>query len=143
MANWWESKALSEMTIPEWESLCDGCGKCCQIQLEDDEGQRATTNVVCKYMDMQTCGCTVYQERTTLVPSCLKLSPENLDAIDWMPDTCSYRLLRDGKVLPEWHPLVTGDPGSVHSAHMSVRDKVISEERVEEDDLEEFIIQWH
>ena len=131
------------MSVQEWESLCDGCGKCCRLQLEDDEGQRATTNVVCQYMDLESCNCTVYQERTTLVPSCLKLSPENLDSINWMPDTCSYRLLRDGEGLPEWHPLVSGNKQSVHYSHASVRDKVISETLVDEDDLEEFIIQWH
>lgn len=143
MTVWWEEKALSDMSSGEWESLCDGCGKCCRVQLEDDDGQRATTNVVCKYMDMTTCGCTVYKKRTTLVPTCLKLSPENLSAIDWMPDTCSYRLLRDGKPLPEWHPLVSGNRESVHSSQVSVRDKVVSEDRVDEEDLEEFIIQWH
>lgn len=134
---------MTEMTAEEWESLCDGCGKCCQVQLEDEEGQRATTNVVCKYMDMERCSCTVYTERTTLVPTCLKLSPDNLDAIDWMPDSCSYKMLRDGEGLPDWHPLVTGDPDSTHKTGNSVRDKVVSEEIVAEEDLEEFIIQWH
>lgn len=143
MSNWWETKPLTEMSTPEWESLCDGCGKCCRIQLEDAEGQRATTNVVCRYMDMQACCCTVYEERTKRVPTCLKLSPDNLEAISWMPDSCSYRLIRDGQPLPEWHPLVGGDKEAVHHAGASVRDKVISEEFVAEDDLEEFIIQWH
>lgn len=143
MSNWWEKKPLKDMNPSEWESLCDGCGKCCQIQLEDADGQRATTNVVCKYMDFDTCGCTVYQDRTRLVPTCLKLSPENLHAIDWMPDSCSYRLLRDGKPLPSWHPLLTVDANSVHSSGASVKDKVVSEDIVQDQDLEEFIIQWH
>ena len=143
MTNWWQEKSLEEMNPSEWESICDGCGKCCRIQLEDEDGQRATTHVVCRYMDMHSCTCTVYQDRTTLVPSCLKLSPDNLHSIDWMPDTCSYRLLRDGQGLPDWHPLVSGDPESIHQSHISVRDKVVAEDQVDEEDLEEFIIQWH
>lgn len=143
MTNWWDTKPLAEMSPSEWESICDGCGKCCRVQLEDADGQRATTNVVCRYMDMDTCGCTVYKERTTLVPTCLKLSPKNLDTINWMPDTCSYRLLRDSKTLPEWHPLISGNRDSVHHSQVSVRNKVISENSVKEEDLEEFIIQWH
>jgi len=143
MTNWWEKKKLEEMTQSEWESLCDGCGKCCRIQLEDGEGQRATTNVVCKYMDMDQCHCTVYETRTELVPSCIKLNPVNLHEIDWMPDTCSYRLLREGEPLPSWHPLVSGSDRSVHEAGASVINAVISEEKVDEEDLETFIIQWH
>ena len=143
MANWWERKSLQDMNRTEWESICDGCGKCCQIQLQDDAGQRATTNVVCRYMDMKTCSCTEYQERTKLVPTCLRLTPENLDEIDWMPDSCAYRLLRDGQQLPDWHPLRTGDKQSVHTSGASVRDKVIAEHSVTPEELQDFIIQWH
>jgi len=141
--NWWEQKKLQDMTRQEWESLCDGCGKCCRIQLEDDEGQRATTNVVCRYMDMNQCSCTVYERRTALVPSCLELNLTNLYQIDWMPDTCAYRLVRDGQSLPDWHPLVSGSSETVHFSGASVINAVISEEKVREDDLETFIIQWH
>lgn len=143
MERWWEQKNLGEMNRQEWESLCDGCGKCCLIQLQDDTGVRATTSVVCKYMDAERCSCTVYKERTSLVPTCLKLGPDNIDEIDWMPDTCAYRLIRDGLPLPEWHPLVTGDPDSTRKSGNSVYGRVISEEQVDEDELEEFIIQWH
>jgi len=143
MNRWWENKPLEDMSRQEWESLCDGCGKCCRIQLQDDAGVRATTAVVCKYMDMNRCACTVYTERTSLVPTCLKLSPENIDEIDWMPDTCAYRLIRDGLPLADWHPLVTGDPDSTRKSGNSVKDRVISENQVEEEALEEFIIQWH
>lgn len=142
-SRWWEKKKLEEMDQAEWESICDGCGKCCRIQLEDDEGQRATTNVVCKYMDMNQCSCTIYETRTELVPSCIELNPVNLHEIDWMPDTCSYRLLRDGKPLPNWHPLISGSDRSVHESGASVVNAVISEDKVKEEDLETFIIQWH
>tara|TARA_R110002073_G_scaffold173944_2_gene331098 strand:- start:526 stop:957 length:432 start_codon:yes stop_codon:yes gene_type:complete len=140
---WWEKIPLEQMNQHEWESLCDGCGKCCRIQLEDVDGIRATTSVVCKYMDMQQCSCSVYQERTKLVPTCLKLGIDNINEIDWMPDTCAYRLIRDGLPLPAWHPLLTGDPESTHTSGNSVKGKVTSEDLVEEDQLEEFIIQWH
>lgn len=143
MSNWWEEKKLENMNQAEWESICDGCGKCCRVQLEDDAGQRATTNVVCKYMDMNKCNCTVYETRTELVPSCIELNPKNLHEIDWMPDTCSYRLLRDGYPLPNWHPLVSGNDRSVHESGASVINAVISEEKVKDEDLETYIIQWH
>ena len=92
---------------------------------------------------MDHCHCTVYETRTELVPSCIKLNPVNLHEIDWMPDTCSYRLLREGEPLPSWHPLVSGSDRSVHEAGASVINAVISEEKVDEEDLETFIIQWH
>jgi len=140
---WWETIPLSEMSEAQWESLCDGCAKCCRVQLEDDEGTRATTNVVCRYMDQENCQCTCYQDRTVKVPQCLKLTPNNLDEISWMPDTCAYRLINENKPLEHWHPLVSGDKDSVHLAGVSVRGAVFSELEVEEDDLELHIIQWH
>lgn len=135
--------SLSEMSTSQWESLCDGCAKCCQVQLEDAEGTRATTNVVCRYMDQDTCQCTCYEDRTKKVPQCLKLTPNNLEEIDWMPDTCAYRLIREGKPLKFWHPLVSKDKNSVHEAGASVKGRVFSETLVDEDDLELHIIQWH
>ena len=140
---WWETKSLANMTVEEWESLCDGCGKCCRIQLEDDERRRATTAVVCQYMDMEGCSCTVYERRTELVPECLKLTPDNLQSINWMPDTCAYRLVAESRPLPQWHPLISGDLSSTHRSGNSVRNQVIPETLVKEEDLEEFIIQWH
>lgn len=131
------------MSSSQWESLCDGCAKCCQVQLEDEEGTRATTNVVCKYMDETNCQCTCYEDRTIKVPQCLKLTPNNLDEITWMPDTCAYRLVNEGKPLYPWHPLISGNKDSVHNAGVSVRGRVFSEEVVDEDDLELHIIQWH
>lgn len=140
---WWETIPLSDMSPSQWESLCDGCAKCCQIQLEDVEGTRATTNVVCRYMDQETCQCTCYEDRTKKVPQCLKLTPNNLSEIDWMPDTCAYRLIREGKSLEAWHPLISGDRNTVHQAGASVKGRVFSETLVDEDDLELHIIQWH
>lgn len=141
--NWWEVIPLKDMTDSQWESLCDGCAKCCQIQLEDEEGTRATTNVVCHYLDQSSCQCTCYGDRTVKVPQCLKLTPNNLDSIEWMPDTCAYRLLNEGKPLEAWHPLVSGDKNSVHASGISVRGRVFSESLIDEDDLELHIIQWH
>lgn len=136
----WKRKALADMSRDEWESLCDGCGKCCLHKIEDiDTSILYYTSVVCRLFDDQRCRCTRYAERTMLVPDCLTLTPENLDAIDFLPDTCAYRLLNEGLDLPDWHPLVSGDPTSVHRAGVSVRGKVISEEYVHPDDLVNYI----
>lgn len=140
---WWESIPLKDMTQEQWEALCDGCAKCCRIQLEDQDGTRATTNVVCRYLDQDSCRCTCYEKRTKKVPLCLKLTPDNLDKLNWMPDTCAYRLINEGKRLEPWHPLVSGDKHSVHSCGESVRGRVFSESQVDEDALESHIIEWH
>lgn len=126
----WERKSLSEMTEQEWESLCDGCGKCCLHKLEDiDTGEIEFTNVVCRLMDMGTCRCSRYADRERLMPDCVILTPENLERLNWMPSTCAYRLLNEGKKLFDWHPLVSGDPESVHRAGISIRGRAISERR--------------
>lgn len=139
----WQRKTLAEMSREEWESLCDGCGKCCLAKLEDeDSGEVYYTDLVCRYMDSETCGCTVYQERQTKVPQCLVLTPDNLDAVHWLPQTCAYRRLSERRPLPSWHPLLTGSPETVHTAGVSVRDRVISEADVPEEDWEEHIIHW-
>lgn len=140
---WWETTALEDMSEEQWESLCDGCAKCCRIQLEDDQGTRATTNVVCQYLDQDTCRCNVYESRTQKVPECLKITPGNIDQIEWMPDTCAYRLVRDGRPLKFWHPLVSGTKNSTHDMGISVRGRVFSELEIDEEDLENQIIQWH
>ena len=124
----WERKSLSEMTEQEWESLCDGCGKCCLHKLEDiDTGEIEFTNVVCRLMDMGTCRCSRYADRARLMPDCVILTPDNLERLNWMPSTCAYRLLNEGKKLFDWHPLVSGDPDSVHRAGISIRGRAISE----------------
>ena len=129
------------MTKAEWESLCDGCGKCCLHKLEDeDTGKVYVCNVACRLLDLQTCRCSDYQQRQTLVPDCLLLSAERVEDFHWLPGTCAYRLLAEGKSLAEWHPLLSGDVSSVHRAGISICDRVISED--EADDLQQHITDW-
>jgi uncharacterized cysteine cluster protein YcgN (CxxCxxCC family) len=116
------------MTVAEWESLCDGCGQCCLIRFEDeDTGEITPTHVSCKLFDANLCRCTDYADRKRTVPDCIKLTPHNIDDMMWMPRSCAYRRLHEGKGLPDWHPLITGDPDSVHKAGVSVRGRTVSE----------------
>lgn len=139
----WESKSLQEMTQREWESLCDGCGKCCLHKLEDeDTGEVFYTRVVCRYLDQEACRCTVYDKRKKLVPDCVILKPDNLEDLDWMPGTCAYRLLHEGKPLPVWHPLLSGNRDAIIASDITVTGKVISEEFVHESGFEEHLIEW-
>jgi len=126
--SFWKHKKLNELSPSEWEQLCDGCAKCCIQKLEDeDTGVIYATNVVCRYLDQQTCQCNNYTSRSILVPECVALNIQNLDQVYFMPDSCSYRLLTEGRPLPQWHPLISGDKNSVHQSGHSVRGKVISE----------------
>lgn len=137
----WKVKSLGDMTPAEWESLCDGCAKCCLHKLEDeDTGEIAQTNVSCRLLDLQTCGCTRYPERQRLVPDCVVLNPDNVGNLSWMPSTCAYRLLAEGKPLFDWHPLVSGDPDSVHEAGISVRGRSVSEREAGE--LTHHLVDW-
>ena len=139
----WETIPLSEMSNQQWESLCDGCGKCCLIKLEDEEsGEVAYTNVVCKYMNPKDCSCTEYQDRNALVPNCVWLKPEMVDEFFWLPESCAYRLVSESKSLPDWHHLVSGSRQAIHRCGASVVDKVISEDHVREEDLEDFVVHW-
>lgn len=139
----WKAKALNEMSRAEWESLCDGCAKCCLLKLEDEEtGEVVYTDVVCDLLDCEACRCTDYANRSVRVPTCLTLTPDNLDEIDWLPESCAYRLLRDGEELAWWHPLVSGSQETVAAAGMSVRDRVLPESEVAEDALEDRIVHW-
>ncbi|MDD2760876.1 MAG: YcgN family cysteine cluster protein [Methylomonas sp.] len=141
MTKFWETKTLAEMTTEEWESLCDGCGKCCLIKLEDeDTGEIAFTSVVCDLIDLETCRCTRYSERCTLVPECIDLKQHDFAEYKWLPATCAYRLLTDGKSLPDWHPLVSGTSESVKDAGVSICSYAIKEAQV--DDPEDHIIEW-
>ncbi|MDE0943203.1 MAG: YcgN family cysteine cluster protein [Alphaproteobacteria bacterium] len=127
-APYWERKALDQMSVAEWEGLCDGCAKCCLHKLEDiDTGELAFTNVACRLLDIGACSCGNYERRNALVPDCVVLNPNNVGELVWMPSTCAYRLLAEGKPLEHWHPLVSGDPDSVHRAGISVRGRCISE----------------
>ena len=135
----WKQKRLSEMTFSEWESLCDGCGRCCLHKLEDeDDGRMYYTQAACKLLDTQTCRCTSYEDRQRYVPDCIQLSVDNAHYFDWLPPTCAYRLLAEGEDLPVWHPLRTGDPDSVRRAGVSVREIAISEHDV--NDINEHVI---
>lgn len=136
----WE-RPLDTLNGEEWESLCDGCARCCLIKLEDEEtGERYTTSVACRYLDLEQCRCGVYGERTTRVPSCVRVTPENIAELDWMPQSCGYRLMAEGKGLADWHPLRSGDPESVHRDGISVRHFAISEEGIAEADLEDYLV---
>lgn len=141
--NFWEEKTLDEMNDQEWESLCDGCARCCLIKLEDeDTGHIVTSDVHCKLMNTQDCSCAHYLERQILVPDCIKLTPQNVREIKWMPVTCAYRRLIEGKGLAWWHPLISGTRETVHQAGISVKDRAVSEEFVAEEDWEEHIVGW-
>lgn len=125
----WEDTPLDKLDRAQWESLCDGCGKCCIHKLEDDEtGELFPTNVACRLLDRRTAQCSNYKHRHAFVPECVRLTPAKLATIDWLPSTCAYRLLADGEPLPEWHHLICGDREAVHRAGISVRGWTISED---------------
>jgi uncharacterized cysteine cluster protein YcgN (CxxCxxCC family) len=124
----WRTKTLEQMTPAEWESLCDGCGLCCLIRFEDeDTGEIIPTRVACKLFDSQLCRCSDYADRKAHVPDCIKLTPGNIEDLQWMPKSCAYRRLHEGRDLASWHPLVSGDPESVHTAGVSIRGQTLSE----------------
>lgn len=135
----WETKPLSQMTREEWESLCDGCGRCCLITLEDEDapGIFEETSVHCRLFDPEERRCTCYARRTTLVPGCVELKPGNVGNLDFMPASCAYRRLAEGRGLAPWHPLISGDPASVEAAGIAVPKDLVSEREVCEEDL------WH
>jgi uncharacterized protein len=127
----WTELTLEQMNQDQWESLCDGCGKCCLIRLEDDEnGDIHTTDVHCRLFDSATCRCTNYPERQKHVPDCIKLTPDQVGKLHWLPRTCAYRLIEEGKPLFDWHPLISGDPNSVHEAGISIANQTINEDKV-------------
>ena len=139
----WEKIPLDRMTGAEWEALCDGCGKCCLNKLEDPDTQEiAYTRIGCRLLDGETCRCGNYEIRKQIVPECVVLTPENIGEIAyWMPATCAYRLLHEGQPLPDWHPLLTGDPESTHRAGMSVKGWTVPEWEVDEEDWEDYVIE--
>jgi uncharacterized protein len=137
----WKTKKLEEMTRAEWESLCDGCGRCCLHKLrEDNTNALSFTSVACHLLDLNTCRCRDYQHRRARVPDCVQLTAEEVRNIDWLPPSCAYRRLAEGKDLCWWHPLVSGDPDTVHTAGISVRGRVISER--DAGALESHIVEW-
>lgn len=129
------------MTAEEWESLCDGCGQCCLHKIEDEDTREiALTDVACRYLDLDRCRCSDYANRQRNVPDCVLLTPETVRRLHWLPATCAYRLVAEGHDLYWWHPLVSGDPATVHEAGISVRGQAISEDEV--DDIEDHIQDW-
>ena len=139
----WKHKPLKSLTSEEWEALCDGCGKCCLNKLEDeDTGEVALTRIACRLLDDQSCKCGQYPIRHQFIPDCIVLNPSNIDKnAYWMPETCAYRLLWSGQPLFDWHPLISGNPETVHTANISVRGMTLSEFDINEEDWEDHIIE--
>lgn len=136
----WKRKTLAEMTPEEWESLCDGCAQCCLYKLQDeDTGELFFTSVVCRLLDIKTCRCTSYADRSSLNPECVWLTPELAMELGWLPATCAYRRLAQGLDLPSWHPLVCGNRQAIHEYGISVRDRAIPENEVDMNNLEDYI----
>ena len=137
----WEKKTLSEMSSVEWDSLWDGCAKCCLHKIEDeDSGEIFYTKVACNQLNLNSCRCKNFSERTVLVDDCIELTKEKLESLKWLPQSCAYRLLNEGKGLPWWHHLVSGDQNSVHAAGISVKDRCVSETDIV--DFEDYIVTW-
>jgi hypothetical protein len=132
----WKTTPLEQVSLEEWESLCDGCGNCCLEKFEDQEsGEVRVIPVACEYLDTTTARCLVYDDRSRVMGDCIELTVKNLREIHWLPETCAYRLLVEGRDLPWWHPLVSGSPRTVHEAGISVRDRVLPGRHVHPDDL--------
>ncbi|HKJ61253.1 MAG TPA: YcgN family cysteine cluster protein [Hyphomicrobiales bacterium] len=137
----WKDKSLAEMTAGEWESLCDGCGRCCLIKLEDeDTDELAFTRVACELLDIGACRCTDYENRHERIPGCIRLTPRAVEELDWLPETCAYRLVANGEDLAWWHPLVSNNPSTIHEAGISIRDFAISEKRIKNKRYEKYIV---
>jgi uncharacterized cysteine cluster protein YcgN (CxxCxxCC family) len=137
----WETKTMHEMTEAEWEAICDGCARCCLYQFEDeDTGRLLQTDVVCGLLDINECRCTDYENRHERMPGCIRVTPDNILTLDWMPDSCSYRRIALGRGLAGWHPLITGIESSTRDLGHSVRGRVVSANEV--DDIEARIISW-
>jgi uncharacterized protein len=139
----WKTKSLKQMSEAEWESLCDGCGKCCLVKLEDEDTQETYfTGLHCRMFDGATCRCSDYANRKVHVPECVKLTPDTVGQLDWLPKTCAYLLIHEGKELADWHPLVSGDPESVHAAGISARGRTRTEVGVADEDAFDYLIDW-
>ncbi len=139
----WRTKTLAEMTPEEWESLCDGCAKCCLVKLEDeDTGEIDATDVACRLLELGSCRCGDYANRKRKVPDCVILAPDNVGELKWMPATCAYRLIHEGKDLYPWHHLVCGNRDAVHREGVSVKGRVVSERDVADEDLLDHVIKW-
>jgi uncharacterized cysteine cluster protein YcgN (CxxCxxCC family) len=141
--SFWEVKSLEEMNKEEWESLCDGCGKCCLFKIEDEAtGEVFYTDVACRMLNLETCRCKLYEHRFEVVKDCLSLDYGKLLEIDWLPESCAYRRLKEGRGLARWHPLISGDPDSVRQAGISVCGRVVTESSVNLNRLQERVVDW-
>jgi uncharacterized cysteine cluster protein YcgN (CxxCxxCC family) len=137
----WEAKTLAAMSRAEWESLCDGCGRCCLHKLRDEDTDEISfTNVACRLLDLGTCRCSDYANRRRRVPDCVQLTPANLKTVDWLPPSCAYRLLGEGKPLYPWHPLISGTPDSVRKSGAAINGRALSER--DAGPLEHHIVSW-
>lgn len=139
----WREKTLEAMTPAEWESLCDGCGRCCLNKMEDwDTGEILWTKIRCRLLDGATCRCTDYPNRQKKVPDCIGLTPGEVRELTWLPPTCGYRLVKEGRDLYWWHHLISGDRETVHQAGVSVRGRTVAEEGIAFEDFDDFIVEW-
>lgn len=140
MKPFWQTTSLAEMTPDQWESLCDGCGLCCLIKFKDaDSGELLRTGIACRYLDIRSCRCRIYERRFRRNQECIRLNPKNVKRLEWLPDTCAYRRVAEGRALPKWHPLVSGDNESVHRTGISVRGQAISARHIRPEDL----LEWY
>jgi uncharacterized cysteine cluster protein YcgN (CxxCxxCC family) len=145
MNAFWKTKTLDEMSRSEWESLCDGCGKCCLHKLKDEETNKVYyTKIACKLLDVKMVKCREYKKRTNLVPDCIKLNATNIKKISWLPESCAYRLVAEEKDLPNWHPLISKDINSVHTSGQSIKGYAVNEQSIDfsiiEDTMENYIL---
>lgn len=139
----WKHKTLRELDDAEWESLCDGCGRCCLNKVEfEDTGEMIWTNIACKLLDPVSCRCSNYPERQKHVDDCIRLTVEEVETLTWLPPTCGYRLVKEGRDLYWWHPLLSGDPDTVHAAGISVRNRTVSENVIAWEDYEQHEVDW-
>ena len=137
----WKNKQLTDLSVEEWEALCDGCGICCLYKVEDaDSGEVELTNVACRFLDLECVQCQLYDQRRSAMPTCIKLTPSKVASLKWLPETCAYRLILHGQPLPDWHPLESGSAQSVHEAGISVKGKVMRETDANLDHIDDYVI---
>jgi uncharacterized protein len=137
----WKHKKLKELSPEEWEALCDGCGICCLYKVEyEDTGEVEPTNIVCRFLDLDCIRCQLYEDRHKAMPTCIKLTPSKVESLKWLPETCAYVLIMRGQPLPDWHPLESGNPQSIHDAGISVKGKVIHDTEADLDRIEDYVI---
>jgi uncharacterized cysteine cluster protein YcgN (CxxCxxCC family) len=136
----WKQKKLEELTLEEWEALCDRCGRCCLHKFDDDNGKIHYTNIVCKEYDLEKCQCSNYENRSKIIKDCVHLTPEKTYNFHWLPSTCSYRLIAENKPLPDWHYLISGNFDLMHELYMGIKYFAVSENNIDYEEIEEFII---